>query len=421
LEENSGQRGLAILTRLLAYSEKVFDLSLALSMVTDSRIRPQYPTIVGVKSSLFMCLGRLGSLNSLEQLKGQSGWLKENLKGGLPSADTLGRIFSCIDTDTLRQFNHHLYDCLKRNKALELQSHGLTAMVVDGHESHATYMRCCDLCLERTINKDTENEKIQYYHRNVTAQLIFRNFRFNLDAEAQLPGEDEIACAIRLLNRVIVSYPRAFDVVIADALYARSDFFNSVIGHKKDVLAVLKNERRDLMKDVDGLFAGKEPTCIFSDKNGSQIKCWDAEGFQSWPQVISPVRVVRTQETKKPVRRQLNDEFEQPPVSSWTWVTTLSRHRARTQVIVEIGHSRWSIENEGFNELVNHWHADHVYRHEPTAMLNFWLMTMIAYNLFEAFFIRNLKQEFRKRYSMLHVARMIMSELYAANSSGQPP
>lgn len=370
-----------------------------------------------------MCLGRLGSLNSLEQLKQTSAWLKENLKGELPSADTLGRIFSRINTDTLRQVNHQLYDRLKRNKALELCSHGLTAVVVDGHESHATYLRCCDGCLERTINKGTDHEKIQYYHRNVTAQLIFQNCRFQLDAEPQMPGEDEVTCAIRLLDRVIASYPRAFDVVIADALYARSDFFNSMIAHKKDVLTVLKDERRELMKDVDGLFAGKVPTCIFTDGNGTQTECWDAEDFQSWPQVTKPVRVVRTQETKKSVRRQVNGELEQPPVSSWTWVTTLSPYRARTQVIVEIGHSRWSIENQGFNELVNHWHADHIYKHETTAILNFWLMSMIAYNLFRAFFLRNLKPEFRRDLSMLHIARLILSELYGIlpASNGVPP
>lgn len=398
----------------------MFDLSSALSLVTDSRIRPQHPTIVGVQSSLFMCLGRLGSLNSLEQLKHTSVWLKENLKGVLPSADTLGRIFSRIDTDTLRQVNHQIYERLKRNKALELRSHGLTAMVLDGHESHATYSRCCDGCLERTINKGSDNERVQYYHRNVTAQLIFQNCRFLLDAEAQLPGEDEIACAIRLLDRVVISYPRAFDVVIADALYARSDFFNRVIEHKKDVLAVLKDERRDLMKDVDGLFANKAPTYTFTSKNGTQIDCWDAEDFQSWPQVTKPVRVVRTKETKRPFRRQLDGEIEQTPASTWTWVTTLSPLRARTKAVVEIGHSRWSIENEGFNELVNHWHANHVYRHETTAILNFWLMKMIAYNMFEAFYLRNLKPDFRKKYSMLHVARSIMSELYGGHS-GCPP
>jgi len=45
------------------------------------------------------------------------------------------------------------------------------------------------------------------------------------------------------------------------------------------VLAVLKDERRDLMKDVDGLFANKKPTRIFTRSNGTQIECWDADGF----------------------------------------------------------------------------------------------------------------------------------------------
>jgi len=40
-----------------------------------------------------------------------------------------------------------------------------------------------------------------------------------VDAEPMRSGEDEVATAIRLLERVIASYPRAFDVVIADALY----------------------------------------------------------------------------------------------------------------------------------------------------------------------------------------------------------
>ena len=69
---------------------------------------------------------------------------------------------------------------------------------------------------------------------------------------------------------------------------------------------------------------------------------------------------------------------------------------ARTEVVVRIGHSRWSIENEGFNELVNHWCADQVYRHESVAILNSWLMIMIASNIFRIFFLRNLKAAIRK-------------------------
>jgi hypothetical protein len=53
--------------------------------------------------------------------------------------------------------------------------------------------------------------------------------------------------------------------------------------------------------------------------------------------------------------------------------------------------------------VVNHWHANHAYRHETNAILSFWLMTMIASNLFRVFYIRDLKPQFRKKYRMLHM------------------
>lgn len=396
---------------MIAYAKKVLRLPDAFSLITDSRPQPQIQTSVVVKSAFSMLLARLGSLNALEQLKHEGRILKAFIEADLPSADTIGRVFSLIDPDSMRQAIHAIYTLLKRNKSLALLPHGLIPLNIDGHESHATYLRHCTGCLERTINKGTDSEKIQYYHRDVVAQLVFRDFSLPLDAEPQLPGEDEIACAIRLFRRVIAAYPRAFDVVAADALYAKSNFFNLILEHGKDVIAVLKDDRRDLLKDAHALFSNMAPTCVF-DSNGTKIECWDAKDFQSWPQVSQPVRVIKTQETKKPIRRQLNDnKLEDQPVSSWTWVTTLSPQRAHTQTAVQIGHGRWNIENNGFNEMVNHWFSDHVYKHDPTAMLNFFLLCMIAYIVFRCFFLRNLKPALRKCYTMLHIATEIKSEL----------
>lgn len=44
-------------------------------------------------------------------------------------------------------------------------------------------------------------------------------FYLPLDLEPQLPGEDEVGCATRLLERVMLNYPRAFDLILADGLY----------------------------------------------------------------------------------------------------------------------------------------------------------------------------------------------------------
>ncbi|MFH1093654.1 MAG: hypothetical protein V1739_05825, partial [Candidatus Omnitrophota bacterium] len=70
------------------------------------------------------------------------------------------------------------------------------------------------------------------------------------------------------------------------------------------------------------------------------------------------------------------------------------------------------IENNGFNELVNYWHADHVYCHNPAAIEAFGLLTILAYILFHAFINRNLKAVSRHKYTKKHLALMITAEIY---------
>ncbi len=366
-----------------------------------------------------MFLARLGSLNSLEQTRKSKFW-STWIAGDPPSADSMGRICALVNHDDLRVANHHVYSRLKRNKALVAPWHGLTPLVLDGHESHATYRRCCAGCLEREVtvkSKDggTETRK-QFYHRHVTARLITESLSLMLDAEPIRAGEDELAAAMRVLERVLASYPRAFEVVIADALYTDPRFFKFVRERGKHVLAVLKNENRDLIRDVRSLCEVADPVEILSGKRKCQ--CWDINGLESWPQVGMPVRVVRSEE-RWSVRRQFDGELEHQ-VSDWLWVTTLPESLANTAAIREIGHSRWAIENEGFNELATRWHADHVYKHDDSAMLSFWLICLIACNLFQAFFLRNLKPQARAKYSMLHLARLISSCLYAEIPSRAP-
>ena len=76
----------------------------------------------------------------------------------------------------------------------------------------------------------------------------------------------------------------------------------------------------------------------------------------------------------------------------------------------------WDLE--GFNELVNRWHADHVYKHQPNAMLTFWLLAVICLTLFLAFYQRNLKPAARRAASMLQIARRIAAELLGAIPRG---
>jgi hypothetical protein len=299
-------------------------------------------------------------------------------------------------------------------KVLDAPSHGLMVAILDGHESHATFRRCCPGCLKRTVHTK-QGDRTQYYHRHAALSLVGDDFYLMLDAEPQRPREDEVAAALRLLDRVVKAYPRAFDVVAADGLYAVAPVFNHIVDKGKDAIAVLKDDRRDLYEDALSLMERMRPTILW--EGGCRLECWDIEGFTSWPQVRHPVRVVRTAETRT-VTRQLDKKRERLE-AGWMWVTTLSQKRASTRAVVRIGHSRWTIENQGFNEMVNRWHADHVYKHEPTAMLVFWLLAMLCLNVFLAFYRRNLKPALRRFASMLHIARQIAGELYFRISRGR--
>jgi hypothetical protein len=364
-----------------------------------------------------MCLARMGSLNSLEGTKRAPFWTRW-LQAPLPSADSVGRICSGMDPASIRHVNEQIYGRLKRNKALPAPWHGLAALALDGHESHASYRRNCDGCLQRQV-ETAEGKKIQYYHRNVTALLITEHMSFLLDSEPQLPGEDEVACALRLLGRVVSQYPRAFDVILGDGLYTDPRLYNFALDQGKDVLTVLKDERRDLIQDARALFKGLAPK-EFS-RGATSVTCWDLEGFTSWPQVKAPVRVVQSREVTK-IHRQLNDQIEEV-TSEWLWSTTLPTDRASSAAVVALGHARWDIENKGFNEAVSYWHADHVYKHDARAILAFWLLCMSACNLFHAFFYCNLKPALRAKMPMVMVARLLLAGLLVGVCAGpeRPP
>jgi Transposase DDE domain len=352
----------------------------------------------------------MGSLNGWELSRPSRFW-KKWLQHSPASADTVGRVHALLNADELRQANRQVYLRLKRNKALPDQ-HGLAVAVLDGHESHASYRRHCPGCLQRTVHCAGQ-ERIQYYHRHVTLMLLpsgtsgGKALRLVLDVEPQRPGEDEVACALRLLTRVLRDYPRAFDLLLADALYAQAPFLNFLIDHGKHALVVLKDQRRNLYQDIMGLLPLTKPQT--GQYRSRQCRWWDVADLRSWPDVQSPLRVVRSQETYS-VKRQLDGKREQLD-TEWMWVTTLPAARACTERIVQLGHQRWDIENHGFNELTTHWHGDHVYKHDSNAMECFLLEICLVFNIFHAFWLRNLKPQLRNKSTMKFCADLIAAEL----------
>ena len=255
---------------------------------------------------MMMLTNRLGSLNAVAQSFPSPFW-KSFIQGKPPSADTIGRVMELMSTESLRGILKEVYARIRRNKTALRTIAGLQVLVLDGHESHASCRRKCSGCLERTI-KTKNGEHTEYYHRHVLAILLMPGGCLLLDVEAQKSGEDEVAVAVRLLSRLLVVYPRAFEVVIADALYARAGFFNFLTKHGKQAMAVLKNEDRHLVRDAEGLYT-LSPSITLTEGNVIRTIS-DIEELTSWEGVEGPVRVIRSVERLR-VKRQRSKTVEE--------------------------------------------------------------------------------------------------------------
>src|SRR5258708_31310187 len=149
METASGKETIIVLRRLIAYSEKIFQLSKDIvTLVSDRRKKPRISTAAVVKSSLVLFLARMGSSNAWEQV-GRARFWRRWLGEPAFSAGTLGRGHALLGAQGLRQGIHDVYERLKRNKALP-DIYGLGAGVLHGPETPPSYLRPWFGCFQRT-------------------------------------------------------------------------------------------------------------------------------------------------------------------------------------------------------------------------------------------------------------------------------
>jgi hypothetical protein len=396
-----------MLRRALAYGQKIFGLDRELGALVDKRTKPQIPARVFARALLILWLCRVPSFHALEAV-GRRGVGRRFLRHGMPGADQLANISEILDVPGLRATLQRMYKRLVRNKVLQpFRGHRLA--VIDGHEINASYRRCCPACQKRRITVNGQ-KRIQYYHRVVVLMLVGPNFHFLLDLELLRSHDDEGSAALRLLKRVLKTCPRSFDILLGDGLYPQARLFKLLRRHGKHAIAVLKDERRDVMTEARALF-GRRPKSVFT-RGKTHCRCWDVEDIDSWESFDEKVRVVRSMETTT-LRSRLKGRWQSRiQTTEWVWVTTLPAAQVPTETLVLFGHERWRIENEAFNELSNLWNADHYFHHHPNSIVALWLLLFIAHALFHCF-LRNLKPCIRHSLPVYIWAQSMLAEFLA--------
>jgi len=396
--------------KLIRYSNKIFDLFTIIASVTDRRIKPQIPTVKIVAAITVMHFTNQGSLNNLSQEIAY-----KNLKAHIPSVSTIARTADSMDLGKIRDVGLAIYKKARAKKMLS-PYHGMWVGIVDGHEQVTSAYCKCPYCKSRIVTRKDGIKDIQYYHEFTAFILAGPKISFTLDIEPILPGEGEIKSSYRLIERVCKNYPKAFNIVIGDGLYLKETVFNLLKGHHKYAIAVLKEERRQLFEEANRLSLLSEPEVY--RRGRTYYKVWDHCISGCWDGYGKGVRVIVSEEaTPQRVHSKDGKSFEDKlNRANWMWVTNLpcSEDQDDLRNTVGICHSRWQIENQCFNETVNTWNADHIYRHSANAIIAFLLLLFICVNIFNIFRIRNIKDKRIK--TKIYLIRLIKIGFHAARS-----
>jgi hypothetical protein len=347
---------------------------------------------------------RLPSLNALEEVLRRRG--RAFVQKAVPSADTLGYAYERLDPDGVRFLLQHVCAASRRNKSL--RKRGSTrpwVVAIDGHELFASYKRCCPDCSQRRVKTDA-GERIQYFHRVVTAQLVGVVPPISLDAEMIGPSEGEQVAGRRLVERVLKAFP-FMDVVTMDALYLEEPILRRITQAGKGAVVTLKQGDRQLYQEAMTLIAAAPPEQCLLD--GVPSKFWDLRDIRHWEGMEDiPVRVVRTETTRTIRERVAKKWVEREETSTWMWAIVGPASNLGVAEIHRAGHDRWDIENLGYNVLDRCFGLDHCFKHAAKAILNFILTLFLASVLVECFLSRNLKPQVRKGMSLAGLARLLV-------------
>lgn len=353
------------------YLNKVFGFRTATAGLADARLNPEIPPSAVFLAAFHGFVFRLPSFQQLEaELRDPAlqRWI------GVTRAfsdDVLRYSLSGFALEPLQEMLVDVNRRLKRNKAFdEGRVQGRIVAALDGVEVLSSYSRCCESCLERRVvtrKNGVRREQLQYYHRAVGCQIVSSPVKSFVALEWLQPDEGEETAALRLLRSLPTLYgSRFFDILLMDALYAQTAVLDLARQTGWDVIISLKQNQRDLYQSAVRLFARRQPDACCTEQRGGksyQVQLWDTEGLPFSGEDPRLVRVIRSEETLTENHYRGGKKQAEQTSHEWLWITTLDAQTFPAVRVRRLGHDRWKLENNGWNDLTQNWAFKHGFLH----------------------------------------------------------
>jgi hypothetical protein len=254
-------------------------------------------------------------------------------------------------------------------------------VALDGSEYFRSTQVQCSHCLRQPDGKG----RVHYSHLIVGATVVRAGSHqvLPLDVEEvrnataeSTPQDCELTAAKRLLARVRREHPQMAQIVIGDDLYSHVPLVEQLRPHRQHYILVAKpSSHPTLMAAVAAAEeTGHSQSGQWSEGSGARQRTFSYRLVRQMPLAQESAGRVNFLEVWE---RSAGGELRYHN----SWITDLDVDASNVAVVVQIGRTRWKIENEQFNVHKNHgYELTHNYGHgQQTLSMVFYLLNLLAY------------------------------------------
>lgn len=388
-------------------TSKVHHLKSLIKCYQDSRC---YPRIQPRVIALNLIMGFLFHMRSLEQLESwnKEGVFKRIARGSrMPTVSTLRVSLHGVNLSRLEQINDHVVQNARKNKVLRGGTmDGWTVSALDGFELFDSVKKPSPEALTRT-----KDGTVHAFYRLVGCMGIGRKPRLVWGVEpvkardGSEKDEGELTAGKRLMTSLHQRFHHFTDILVCDALYGNAPFMNSVSSLGIHLIVRMKNKRLNIVKDALGLMSKRradQEWVAHQDSHQIQIRAWEEEMEMSG--VSEPVRFVRFAEHIQTLHggKVVKEEDKEVMIVT-TCGTEVERHSLWKMI-----HHRWDIENSLFHQLKTYGALDHRFVDGMRAIHACVLFQMLAFNLWQLFLFRYLRNYDQKKEPQIRIAEKML-------------
>ena len=308
----------------------------------------------------------------------------------IPSDTQMREILDGVEPESLRGVLPQLWEKMRRagwggrfTTTLPSGEHQGTyyTVALDGSEYFRSTQVQCPHCLRQT---DPQG-RVHYSHKIVGATVVRAGSHqvVPLDVEEvrnataeSVPQDCELTAGKRLITRMRQEHPQMALIMIGDDLYSHVPFVEQLQELRQHYVLVAKPSSHPTLMVAVAAAEGTEQsqTGQWTEGSGARQRTYTYRRVRQVSLALeSTVRVTYVEVGEHGAKGEL--------LYHNSWITDLDVDAANIAVVVQIGRTRWKIENEQFNVHKNHgYELTHNYGHgQQTLSMVFYLLNLLAY------------------------------------------